>query len=54
MKKTWNIWVYNKEAKGPTGPWQFGCAVLAKDEGEAMEIARSRFGLNDKYMVYEG
>ncbi len=54
MKKIFNIWVYRKEAKSPTGPWEFGFVVVAINEIEALEIAKSRFGLNRQYQIHEG
>lgn len=52
--KTFNIWKYRKEGMGPTGPWEFAGAVLAADSDSAMLTAKSRFGLEGRYNVYEG
>lgn len=52
--KTFNIWKLVKEQVGPTGPWQFQSAVLARNESDAIETAKMRHGLDAQYKVYEG
>lgn len=52
--KTFNIWECRNEWNGPTGPWKFASACIAKDEQEALETAKMRHGLDGKFKVYEG
>ena len=52
--KTFNVWKLVNEPVGPTGPWQFQSAVLARNEAEALETAKMRHGLKAEYKVYEG
>jgi hypothetical protein len=52
--KTFNIWKLVPEQVGPTGPWQFQSATLARNESEAIETAKMRHGLDAQYKVYEG
>jgi hypothetical protein len=51
---TFNIWMRNDAATGPTGPWVYLCAVVAKTEHDAMKLAQQRFGYENQYQIYEG
>ena len=52
--KTFNVWKLVEHEARPTGPWQFQSAVLARNEKDAIETAKSRYGLDGEYKVYEG
>ncbi len=53
-KKTYNIWKYNRTLRSPTGPWSLMGAVKAADEHEALQIAKSCYGTNEVFGIYEG
>lgn len=51
--KTFNVWIFQEELSGPTGPWIYGSAVKASSEQEALETAKMRFGLSGQYKIHE-
>lgn len=52
-KKTYNVWAYDSRITGPTGGWKFLSAILAQTADDALNTAKSRFGLYGHYNVYE-
>lgn len=54
MNKTmYSIWVYSKERRANTGPWEHLYDVKAPNEQDAIEIAKCRSGMDKQYKAYE-